>query len=100
MFSQSMSKTVRTKITYRALITTWEVMRNPEKPVRETTEAPQLPYQDTSPSTGNFAMPAVRRGDQGVQQAVWNQPKWQFWTPTGISKCLLWDDMSFWPHDI
>lgn len=68
-----MSISVLTKITYRVLITSWEVMTNPEKPVGETTETSKLQYQDTSPSTGNFAMPAMRRGDQGVQQAVW---KW------------------------
>ena len=94
-----MSISVLTKITYRVLITSWEVMTNPEKPVGETTETSQLQYQDTSPSTGNFAMPAMRRGDQGVQQAVWKWVKMAI-LDTNTDFEMFRHDMNFWPHDI
>lgn len=94
-----MSISVLTKITYRVLIPSWEVMTNPEKPVGETTETSQLQYQDTSPSTGNFAMPAMRRGDQGVQQAVWKWVKMAI-LETNTDFEMVRHDMNFWPHDI
>ena len=75
-------------------------MTNLEKPVGETTETSQLQYQDTSPSTGNFAMPAMRRGDQGVQQAVWKWVKMAILETNTDFEMVRRYDMNFWPHDI